>query len=407
MLNYVDRQVLPAVLTPIKAEFHWSDGRLGFLGTAFMLGYFVTAPIFGYLGDRISRKGLIAAGVLVWSLGTVLSGRAGGYVDLALFRVLVGLGEASYGTISPGWIADVYAPERRNNALSVFYAAIPAGSALGYLAGGLVAARYGWRPAFYMAGAPGLVLALLLLRLREPERGATDPKTPGPVGMKASVDGGRAAFDGYASLLKNRPYLLVVAGYVAQTFALGGFSFWAPTFLYRVHGMSVGSAGLFFGESLVITGLAATLLGGFGATLWQRRTDSGYARMLALSAVLAVPFSFAAFCLPDPTLAKAALVASMFFIFLPTGPVNTLILDTVAPSLRATAMAASIFAIHLFGDLESPNLVGMLSDSLGGNLQKAVLWTLPGAIAVSALFWGWLAWGVRTFPSRPAPIRPV
>lgn len=397
LLNYLDRYVLPAVLTPIKDELHLSDSRLGALGTAFMLGYFLTSPIFGYLGDRWPRKYLIALGVIVWSIGTLLSGRAGGFGEFVFFRVLVGLGEASYGTISPAWIADLYDSKRRNNALSIFYAAIPVGSALGYLVGGIIAAHWGWRPAFYVAGAPGLILGLGLLRLREPSRGACDPDKHLPasgvrlreaVGFKRSL---AQALHGYAGLLGIRPYVLVVAGYVAQTFALGGFAFWAPTFLYRVHGMSVQSAAVFFGESLVATGFAATVLGGLAATAWQKRHPSGYARVLALSALAAVPFSFAAFLLADASLAKAALIAAMFLIFIPTGPVNTLILETVPTAMRASAMAASIFAIHLLGDLESPNLVGIVSDRLGGNLQRAVLWTLPVALVVCAAIWGRLA----------------
>jgi len=405
LLNYLDRYVLPAVLTPIKDGLHLSDSRLGALGTAFMLGYFLTSPVFGFLGDRLPRKGLIALGVVVWSIGTVLSGRAGGFSELVLFRILVGLGEASYGTISPAWIADLYGAKKRNNALSIFYAAIPVGSALGYLAGGIIAAHWGWRPAFYVAGAPGLFLGLGLLRLREPSRGANDPG-----GSPSAADpslGPAQAFHSYAGLLGIRPYVLVVAGYVAQTFALGGFAFWAPTFLYRVHGMSVESAGVFFGGTLAATGLTATVLGGFVATAWQSRRPAGYARVLALSALAAVPFSFAAFLVSDATAAKAALIAAMFLIFIPTVPVNTLILETVPVRMRASAMAASIFAIHLLGDLESPNLVGIVSDRLGGNLQRAVVWTLPVALAVSALFWSRLALDMGSQAASPAGIRPA
>ena len=401
LLNYLDRYMLPAVLTPIKGELHLSDSRLGALGSAFMLGYFLTSPIFGYLGDRLPRKHLIAIGVVVWSIGTVFSGRAGVYGELVLFRVLVGVGEASYGTISPAWIADLYAKRWRNNALSIFYAAIPVGSALGYLTGGIIAAHWGWRSAFYAAGAPGLVLGLGLLRMREPARGASEPDE----GLRAAAPRGLRA---YAALFRIRPYLLVVAGYVAQTFALGGFAFWAPTFLYRMHGMSVQSAAVFFGESLIVTGLVATVLGGLLATAWQRRSPAGYARVLALSALAAVPFSLAAFLIPGATLAKAALIGAMFLIFIPTGPVNTLILETVPAGMRASAMAASIFAIHLFGDLESPNLVGVISDRLGGDLQRAVLWTLPVALAASAVFWSRLALelGSQVGNSRISPPYP-
>ena len=384
LFNYLDRQVLPAVLTPLKEELHLSDGQLGWVATAFMLGYFATSPFFGYLGDRFPRKWLIASGVAVWSVGTVLSGTAHGFWSLVMFRVLVGLGEASYGTISPGWIADLYSPARRNNALSLFYTAIPVGSALGYIVGGAVAAHYGWRSAFWWAGAPGFLLAIALLALPEPKRGASDAPTtegaddtPAPKGLQ-----------GYASLLKRPLYVILVLGYVAQTFAIGGFAFWGPTFLHRVHGMALEQADRFFGLSLVVTGLVATLLGGFVSTAWHKRNPAAYAWVLGLSALGAAPAACAAFLLQNDELARVMMVAAMFLLFLPAGPVNTLILETVPVAMRASAMAASIFAIHFFGDLWSPQLVGFLSDEAG--LKRAVL-LLPGSLVFAAFFWLWLA----------------
>ncbi len=392
LLDYLDRQLLAAVLPALQSELRLHDEQAGTIATAFMLGYFLTAPIFGWLGDRLSRTWLIAGGVFVWSLGTLLSGHAGVYVSLLLFRVLVGFGEASFGTISPGWIADLFPPLRRNNAITIFYFAIPVGSALGYLVGGYMAVHYGWRSAFLWAGYPGLALALLLFFLREPARGASEP-----AGAAGALPGGPPGWRGYLNLFKYPAYLLVVAGYVAQTFAMGGFSLWAPTFLYRVHHMALDRAGFFFSASLAATGLVATLAGGFWATRWQRKTGTGYAWLLALSASLAAPTAFAAFILPDLGQAKVALVATMFLLFFSTGPVNTLILETVPAAMRATAMAASIFAIHLFGDLWSPKFVGYLSDQWG-DLRRAVLCALPGALIVSAFFWCLLV--VQTRRSR-------
>ena len=386
LFNYLDRQVLPAVLQPLQADLHLSKTQAGLATTAFMLGYFVTAPFFGYLGDRMPRKWLVAAGVVVWSAGTMLTGWAGGFVTLLVFRVLVGVGEASYGTLSPGWIADLYAPSRRNNALSVFYVAIWIGSALGYVLGGEIGSRYGWRWAFIWAGAPGVLLALGLLFLREPRRGASEPAGAAPAITPPS---GWAA---YASLTKNPAYVLTVLGYVAQTFAVGGFAAWAPVFLQEVHGMEFAAADHFFGVALAVTGLTATFLGGFAATRWQRRSPAGYAWTLGLSAAVAAPLAFAAFMVHDVALARGFLAGAMFFLFISTGPVNTLILETVPVGMRASAMAASIFAIHLFGDLWSPPIVGFLADQTK-RFDRAVL-VLPVALIVCAGFWLWLA--VRT-----------
>jgi MFS transporter, Spinster family, sphingosine-1-phosphate transporter len=355
--------------------------------TAFLLGYFVTSPIFGYLGDRVSRRWLIAAGVFVWSLGTLFSGTAHAYAAMFCFRALVGFGEASFGTISPGWIADLFPPAKRNNAITLFYFAIPVGSAMGFIFGGWVAAHYGWRAAFSCAGYAGLFLAALLFLLREPARGATDAAPASP--LANAPTGWRA----YRALLAFPRYVLVVAGYTAQTFAMGGFAQLAVTFLVDVHHMKVDAADAFFGPAVAGTGIISTLAGGLAATRWQKRTGTGYAWVLALSAIAGAPVAFATFLVPSLFVAKVLLVLCMASLFLSTGPVNTLILETVPAHMRASSMAASIFAIHLFGDLWSPPLIGYVFDRWG-DLRHAMLLFLPGALVVSAFFWCWLV--VRT-----------
>jgi 1-acyl-sn-glycerol-3-phosphate acyltransferase len=382
LLNYLDRFVLNAVRTPLADDFGIGYGPSGRTVTAFMVGYFLTSPFFGYLGDRISRKWLIAFGIFVWSLGTVLTGFAGSFVVLLLFRVLVGLGEASYATISPSLISDSFGPGKRNNALTIFYVAIPVGSALGYLIGGEISAHWGWRHAFIWAGVPGLLLALVLLPFGEPERGAADLAPGGSVTRPRPRD--------YLKLIFNADYQLVVWGYVAYTFALGAFGFWGPTFLEKVHGMSTAQADRFFGAVLVVAGLMGTFVGGFSATAWQRRNPAGYAWLLATSVLLAVPVAFAAFLARDSRTTMALLALSMFLLFLSTGPVNTLILETVPVNLRASAMALSIFMIHLFGDMWSPEIVGHLADAWNKDVRKAVL-VLPAVLLIGGAFWFVLA----------------
>ena len=397
LFNYLDRNVLPAVLTTLQRDLHLDDAQVGRANTMFMVGYFFTSPFFGYLGDRFPRKWLIAFGILFWSIGTTMTGFAAGLAALLAYRVLVGLGEASYATLAPAWLSDLFSPERRNNALTVFYVAIPVGSALGYLTGSASLHFTGsWRAGFLWAGVPGLLLAVGLLFLREPARGeadvsATGEKLPPPV-KPAPAD--------VAKLFRLGDFNLVLAGYTAYTFALGAFAFWAPTFLYRVHGTPLEKASLFFGGTLVVTGLVGTLLGGFAATAWQRRYRAGYATLLAVSTLLAVPVAVAAFLTASTTLSMVCLGLAMFLLFLPTGPINTIIVESVPTALRASAMAASIFVIHLFGDFWSPEIIGRLSLAWN-SLQRAVL-VLPGMLAVGAVFWGWLAWrkahGPETVP---------
>jgi MFS family permease len=385
LFNYLDRYVVSAVLTPIREEFHVSDGDLGRINTIFMIGYFLTSPLFGYLGDRASRKWLIAGGIFVWSLGTVLTGYATSFAWLLSYRVLVGVGEASYATISPSLISDSFPPARRNNALTIFYVAIPVGAALGNILGGQVAAHHGWRNAFIWAGFPGLLLALLLLPFREPARGQADGTH---VEKPRVVD--------VWKLFGLGDFNLVVWGYAAYTFALGAFGVWGPTFLHRVHGVANEFAATFFGSVLVVAGLLGTLIGGFAATAWQKRHPAGYAWVLFLSVLLAVPVAIGAFITRDKTLAMSCLGAAMFLLFLCTGPVNTLIIESVPVNLRSSAMAMSIFLIHLFGDMWSSEIVGHLSDSWA-SLQKAVM-ILPGALGVAALLWLVLALKTKPIP---------
>src|ERR1700677_4771066 len=205
LVNYLDRYVLSAVLVPLQKDLGINDGQAGRLMTAFMIGYFVTSPVFGWLGDRWSRKWLIAAGIFVWSVGTVLTGFATTFAVMIAFRMLVGLGEASYATISPSLISDSYAPAKRNNALTIFYVAIPVGAALGTIMGGIIAAKWGWRHAFIWVGTPGLLLALVLLPFAELKRGHAEGKT-----IEATK---KPSFRDIVNLFRISDYVLVVLGY--------------------------------------------------------------------------------------------------------------------------------------------------------------------------------------------------
>ena len=377
LFNYLDRYVLSSVLESISKEWNLNDSQAGLLGSGFMFGYFLTSPVFGFLGDRASRKWLIAFGVVVWSLGTVMSGLAGGFAMLMFYRVLVGVGEASYGTISPGVLSDVFPKEKRNNAMTIFYMAIPLGAAMGSLLGGLFDS---WRSAFIYSGVPGFFLAMLMLPFADPPRvGAGNEPKPG---IKDILQ----LFNLRDKALWN--YHLVVWGYTAYTFVMGAFAIWGPTFFQRVHGMSKSAAGTYFGAILVVAGLFGTLLGGFAATAWQKRNPAGYALALGWSVLIAAPIAYFSFQTTDRMLSTVLFGIAVFLLFVGAGPVNTLILETVPANIRSSAMAGSIFIIHLFGDLWSPAIVGKMSDLFG--LQKGVM-VLPLTLLIAAGLWLWLA----------------
>src|SRR5438045_3470665 len=180
LFNYLDRWVLSAVLESIKhSELHFTDTQLGAIATGFIIVYMLTSPIFGTLGDRKRRPPLIALGVAIWSVATSMAGFARGFATLFAARATVGVGEAAYGTIAPALLADYFPLEKRGRVFAVFFAAIPLGSAAGYVVGGLIDKHFGWRAAFWVAGAPGLLLALLVLLVREVPRGLHDQRPAG------------------------------------------------------------------------------------------------------------------------------------------------------------------------------------------------------------------------------------
>jgi MFS transporter, Spinster family, sphingosine-1-phosphate transporter len=381
LFNYLDRYVMSSVLTPMQKELSLNDEYAGWAASAFMIGYFISAPIFGYLGDRLPRKYLMLVGVLIWSLATAASGLAQNFAQLFAIRMVVGVGEACFVTMSPSWISDCFTSTRRNTALTLFYIAIPFGSAIGFTIGGWFAQHGDWRGAFIYAGLPGILLALSLLLLREPSRGEADGVAPEAVPKARARE--------VAGLLLNRRYNLLVWGYAAQTFAIGGFANWGPSFLQRIHSFSPGASGEIFGAMLAVAGLVATLIGGFIANALRKRFPAGYVMLMALSLVFAVPLCFFALMVGNATLSLAGLGASMFFLFLPTGPIASEMFEIVPVHLRASAMAVCTFIIHLFGDFGSPAIVGGLSTHWHDDLQKAVL-ILPAVLLIGAALWGTL-----------------
>ena len=372
LLNYVDRQVIYAVFPLIKDAFALTDTSLGFLGSAFMLCYMASAPLLGWLGDRTSRVKLASAGLAIWSFATSLSGFAARYHSLLLARVSVGIGEASFGTVSPALLADYFPKEMRGRVLSYFYLAIPVGSAFGYLLGGILGEKFGWQAAFLIVGLPGVLLAIPLWLLHEPERGATEEKIPA-VAIQRRTD--------YASLFSNRPYIINTMAMTAMTFAMGGLAQWVPTFLYRIHELDLATANTYFGGITVLAGIAGTLAGGWLGDYLQGKMKRGYLLVSGWGFVIGAPLAVYALVTSSVVTCLAAMFFAEFFLFLNTGPLNTVIVNVTAPALRARAFAVNIFIIHALGDAISPALLGWLSDLWG--LRNALLITPVAFIAAS------------------------
>jgi MFS transporter, Spinster family, sphingosine-1-phosphate transporter len=391
LFNYLDRWVLSAVMEPIKRDLHFSDTQLGELATGFIIVYMLTSPIFGSLGDRRRRPPLIALGVAIWSIATTMAGFARGFASLFTARSAVGVGEAGYGTIAPALLADHFPLEKRGRVFSVFFAAIPIGSAAGYIIGGLIDQHFGWRAAFWVVGAPGLLLALLVLGVKDVPRGQNDPPVTPSVSEGAGGEGGAQR---YRHLLKNRQYLLTCLGYAAWTFALGGLGVWTPSFLERVRGLPRHEATVTFGLIVLITGFAGTFAGGWIADWLLKWTKESYLWVCGVATLVAAPIAFVAFTNASKPVYMTAIVIAEILVFASTGPVNSAIVNLVAPSERASAVALSIFIMHLLGDVPSPPLIGKLSDTY--SLAKAFL-IVPVAILVAGIIWAYAAWrGART-----------
>jgi MFS family permease len=383
LLNYIDRQVLFAVFPLIKIDLHLSDTALGFLGSAFMLSYMLFAPLFGWLGDHWSRTRLASGGLIVWSLATALSGFAPGYRTLLAARATVGVGEASFGTVSPGLIADFFPKERCGRVLAWFYVAIPVGSALGYLLGGLLGERYGWHAAFLTVGVPGLLLAIPIALLRTPPRGGDDAGAHPAFGRPLPRGEGNKATAGYAALFRNRSFVCNTLAMAAMTFAIGGLAQWIPSFLTRAHSLDVAKANTLFGATTVLAGIMGTLAGGWLGDCWQKRSGKGYLLISGWGFLIGTPFAAWAILAPGLIGCITAIFIAEFFLFLNTGPLNTVIINVSNPAVRAMAFAVNIFFIHALGDAVSPSILGWLSDQWG--LRSALLIT-PFAMVLAGLF---------------------
>jgi MFS family permease len=393
LLNYLDRYVLSAVVESIKhSPLAPNDAQIGWLGSAFIVVYMIAAPAVGVIAARSARPRLIAIGVGLWSLATVASGLAPNYLSLLASRAAVGIGEAAYGTIAPALLADAFPERLRGRVFAAFYVAIPVGSALGFVIGGAVDHAAGWRYAFFVAGIPGLVLALVALALRDPARGGNDPAPAVAVPARQGWE------ETYAPFFRNGPYVRTVLGYAAYTFATGGIGLWMAAFMERERGFAHGTAAIQVGYVLVVTGLVGTIVGGWVGDVLRRRTEQANLWVSGIATLLAAPLAYAAFVVTDRSSFWVCLSAAELLIFASTGPINVAIVSEVPAAARAAAMALSIFVIHFLGDVPSPPLIGWLSDR--GSLSHAVL-VIPAAVFVAGLIWTYAAL-IGSRPRRPS-----
>jgi MFS family permease len=454
LFNYIDRQVLSAVLPKLALDAElfrpddtWLEFKLGSLTTAFMVSYMLMSPVFGRLGDRRSRWALVGIGVIVWSLASGGSGLATGFLMLFLTRCLVGIGEAAYGPVAPAMLSDLYPEKHRGQVLSWFYMAIPVGSALGFVVGGAMAGTaWGWRGAFQIVVIPGLALGTLCFFMREPARAV------------AAVQAPSQSWGAVLRELKGiRSFVLCCAGMTCTTFVLGGVASWTPYYIFERQAkfqitaeavdrlgelkasdgtpavppavvdkvraqagpealsspqlkarldsstltpdelaqyrsqiydkvtspdsITLVEIGSVFGGIVVVGGLIATLFGGWLGDKMRDRVRGSYFQVSGWGALIALPFYVAMIYIPFPA-AWVCIFVAVFFLFVNTGPANTILANVTRSRIRATAFAINILVIHLFGDAISPPIIGLIArfSSLGTALLIISVLILLGGI---------------------------
>jgi len=388
LMNYVDRQVLAAVEVKIGEEFAAggeliSDRAMGFLTTAFLLSYMLMSPLFGWLADHSSRWLIVGFGVIAWSLASGASGLASTYIALLSTRIFVGVGEAAYGPAAPTIIADLYPPERRGRVLAWFYLAIPVGSALGYVWGGFIADHWDWRWAFYLSLPPGVLLGVCALCMKEPRHGLAD----------RAVVKRTAKLSDYMVFLRTPSYVYNTLGMTMMTFALGGLAFWMPRYvhLYRDAG-SLAHVNILFGGITVVSGITATLIGGYVGDKLRPRYGGAYFLISGIGMLVGMPCLLAVLYTPFPY-AWGLIFVAEFCLFFNTGPTNTIIANVTHPAVRSSAYALNIFLIHALGDAVSPTLIGWVNDATKsealpyGNMNLSFGLVLTVSVFLSGVFW--------------------
>ena len=385
-LNYLDRYV-PAVAGPlIQKEFHLTDTAVGFLGTAFLLVYAISALPFGVWADRWVRRTIVGIGVTIWSIATTLTAFSQNYVHLFLGRAAVGIGEASYYPAGTSLLSDYFPKETRGRAFAIWNAGTALGIAVGFAGGGIIARTYGWRAAFLLTSVPGLIFAALAFRLREPLRGAAEKRGPK---VEHVAD---ATLTNFLGLLRNRTLMATIASQVALYFVLAANAYWLPFFLNRRFHLDVAEAGVVAGGVLVVGGLIGPLAGGWLADRWARRFDGANLMVGMLGFLLGAVFVTLGILAPTLRLFVPMLFLGVLCLYLYAGPFSAISQNVVVPSLRASSVTLSLFLAHVFGDSYSPLAVGFLSDHLGG-LQRALLVTSPTLLVAAAAL---AALGLRT-----------
>ncbi|XP_054007265.1 protein spinster isoform X1 [Hylaeus anthracinus] len=366
LINYMDRFTIAGVLTNIKDDFNIGNGKSGLLQTAFILSYMVFAPVFGYLGDRYNRKIIMSSGVFLWCLTTFIGSYMKTFEWFLLFRALVGIGEASYSTIAPTIISDLFVKDMRSKMLALFYFAIPVGSGLGYITGGETARATGeWQWGLRITPILGIIAIILLLTVvRDPIRGESE----GGAHLTSTTWS-----NDVKALLRNPSFMLSTAGFTCVAFVAGALAWWAPTFLQlgfalhpNGHNIDPDDVAYKFGLIGMASGLIGVPLGSLLAQKLRVRWQQADPLICAVGLLISAPLLFFATLTANTNsvLCYTLIFFGQLSLNLNWSIVADILLYVVIPTRRSTAEAFQILIAHAFGDAGSPYLIGLLSEGL-------------------------------------------
>ena len=395
ILNFLDRQIVNILAEPIKRDLGLSDTQLGLLaGPAFAVFYAVLGIPIARYADKAgtNRVWLISLCLAVWSAMTAICGIAQNFLQLALARVGVGVGEAGCTPAAHSLIADSVPPEKRSSAIAFFGLGIPIGGLLGLIIGGVVNDQYGWRAALMLVGAPGILLAFVLpFLIRDPRRCADsthfESTTSSTKTALSITDAAREVFASKAYL-----YVFIAASFTA--FLSYGKGLWTISFFIRSHGLSTTEAGLAMAVALGISGIFGTWLGGKVADVFGKRDKRHILTLPAIGMAVAAPILFAGYWVEDWRIAVALLIVPTLLNAAYYGPAYGCVQGLVRPEARAIAASLVVFGQNLIGLGMGPLLFGVLSDSLQPIAgEESVRWVLYGAawLGLIPAFFFWRA----------------
>jgi len=382
LLNCADRYIPSATKQLLIEDLGLTDTQTGLLMTGFMILFLITTPIVAILVDKgMSRKVFVIGGVLLWCVAAAMGAFAVNFWTLLLPRCFVGVGEASYGTLAQTIISDFFPPEKRPLTLGIYDAAIPSGSAIGYLLGGMIGQYMGWRYAFFITAIPGLMVVLVGF-LRMPTAGQSDKKDksepdPPKPSLLATVK----------TLLHSAPYIFAIAGNISFAFGKGLFADWASIFFIREHGLTTSQAGIASGFLAILGGISGSLLGGFLTEKIARKLRNPHFLISAIGVGVASIFSVMGLMVLQD---RFLFVMLMFLLasicsWFSNGPLLSIIVASAPPAMRARTIGISVVVVHLLGDAFSPTIAGRISDNTG-EIKYAML-IYPGTQLLSCVIW--------------------